>query len=116
MDRIYSLEEISSILQVHIDTVRRYVKRGSLRAAKIGKAYRVQESDLKAFIEARIKFPDQDQTEEKIIKVAYHMPEDQRLLQAEPGRYACPHDHYNMRICKNDNKIYTDRTGGTRPY
>ena len=55
MDRIYSVEEVASILQVHIDTVRRYIKSGALRAAKIGKAYRVQESDLQAFIEARIK-------------------------------------------------------------
>ena len=55
MDRIYSVEEVSEILQVHIDTVRRYIKSGALRAAKIGKAYRVQESDLQAFIEARIK-------------------------------------------------------------
>lgn len=55
MDRIYNLEEVASILQVHIDTVRRYIKSGALRAAKIGKAYRVQERDLQAFIEARIK-------------------------------------------------------------
>ena len=55
MDRIYSVEEVAEILQVHIDTVRRYIKAGALRAAKIGKAYRVQESDLQAFIEARIK-------------------------------------------------------------
>ena len=55
MDRIYSVEEVASILQVHIDTVRRYIKSGALRAAKIGKAYRVQEKDLQAFIESKIK-------------------------------------------------------------
>lgn len=55
MDRIYTVEETAEILQVHIDTVRKYIKSGALRAAKIGKAYRVQESDLQAFIEARIK-------------------------------------------------------------
>ena len=55
MDKLYDLEEVSKILQVHIETVRRYIKSGALRAAKIGKAYRVQEKDLQAFIEARIK-------------------------------------------------------------
>ena len=55
MDKLYDLEEVSKILQVHIETVRRYIKSGALRAAKIGKAYRVQERDLQAFIEARIK-------------------------------------------------------------
>ena len=55
MDRIYSAEEVAEILQVHTDTVRRYLRTGALRAAKIGKAYRVQEKDLQAFIEARIK-------------------------------------------------------------
>ena len=55
MDRIYNLEEVADILQVHVQSVRRYIKSGALRAAKIGKAYRVQEKDLQAFIEARIK-------------------------------------------------------------
>lgn len=55
MDKLYNLEEVSKILQVHIETVRRYIKSGALRAAKIGKAYRIQERDLQAFIEARIK-------------------------------------------------------------
>jgi excisionase family DNA binding protein len=55
MDKLYDLQEVANILQVHIDTVRRYIKSGALRAAKIGKAYRVQERDLQAFIEARIK-------------------------------------------------------------
>lgn len=55
MDKLYDLQEVANILQVHIDTVRRYIKSGALRAAKIGKAYRVQEKDLQAFIESRIK-------------------------------------------------------------
>ena len=55
MDRIYSTEETAEILQLHINTVRRYIKEGALRASKVGKAYRVQEKDLQAFVEARIK-------------------------------------------------------------
>ena len=55
MDRIYNLEEVANILQVHVQSVRRYIKSGARRAAKIGKSYRVQEKDLQAFIEARIK-------------------------------------------------------------
>lgn len=61
MDKLYDLEEVSKILQVHIETVRRYIKSGALRAAKIGKAYRVQERDLQAFIEARIKNAPEEQ-------------------------------------------------------
>lgn len=55
MDNIYSVDETAKILQVSEESIRRYIKSGSLRAAKLGKAYRIQEKDLQAFLESRIK-------------------------------------------------------------
>lgn len=55
MERIYSIEEAAKILQVTEETVRRYARTGKVRAAKLGKQYRITESDLKAFLDAQTK-------------------------------------------------------------
>lgn len=61
MDNIYSVDETAKILQVSEESIRRYIKSGSLRAAKLGKAYRIQEKDLQAFLESRIKKADPEE-------------------------------------------------------
>lgn len=55
MERIYSIEEAAKILQVTEETVRRYARSGKLKAAKMGKFYRITESDLKAFLDVQTK-------------------------------------------------------------
>ncbi|NCN59111.1 hypothetical protein COW99_03815 [Candidatus Roizmanbacteria bacterium CG22_combo_CG10-13_8_21_14_all_38_20] len=46
MQTIYSTAQVSYILQLSRITVRRYIKDGKLRGSKIGRGYRVKESDL----------------------------------------------------------------------
>lgn len=45
----YTLSEAAELLRCHPETVRRYVKSGKLRGAKIGKEYRFSKSDLEEF-------------------------------------------------------------------
>ena len=52
MDKFYSVEEVSKILQVHDNTTRRYIKSGRLKAVKMDRAYRISETDLKAFLDS----------------------------------------------------------------
>lgn len=47
----YSVEQISQILSIHPKTVQRYIREGKLRAAKIGKSWRVSGHDLSVFTE-----------------------------------------------------------------
>ena len=50
--RFYTTEEVSKLLQVDPETVRRYVRQGDLRAVKLGgKFIRIDKADLDAFIE-----------------------------------------------------------------
>jgi len=50
--RFYTTEEVSKLLQVDPETVRRYVRQGDLRAVKLGgKFIRIEKSDLNIFIE-----------------------------------------------------------------
>lgn len=48
----YTTDEIAKLLQVDPETVRRYVRKGNLRAVKLGgKFIRIDKADLDIFIE-----------------------------------------------------------------
>lgn len=50
MEKLYSAEETAEILQIKTDTVRRYIRSGKIRAVKVGKAWRISETDIKVFL------------------------------------------------------------------
>ncbi|MGI5271019.1 helix-turn-helix domain-containing protein [Nonomuraea sp. CA-218870] len=45
----YTVEQAANLLGLHVKTVRAYVRDGRLKAAKIGKQYRIARADLEAF-------------------------------------------------------------------
>lgn len=47
----YTVEQISSMLNIHPKTIQRYIREGKLHAAKIGKGWRISGHDLSTFIE-----------------------------------------------------------------
>ena len=54
-ERFYTVVEIVDLLQVHEQTVRRWLKGGQLRGVLLGRkaGYRVRASDLEAFLAER---------------------------------------------------------------
>ena len=52
-ERWYTVEQIADTLQVHEQTVRRWLREGSLRGRSFGgkTGWRVRESDLRAFLD-----------------------------------------------------------------
>ena len=46
---LYSAEQVGAMLNLHVKTVRRYVRDGRLKAKRIGKEYRITRADLEAF-------------------------------------------------------------------
>ena len=54
IEQYYTPEEIGKLLKVTEQTVRRLAQSGQLKAVHIGKALRVKESDLQAFLDSRI--------------------------------------------------------------
>ena len=48
--KLYTLEELTDMLNVTVYTLRNYVKSGKLKAAKIGGKWRVSEENLKKFV------------------------------------------------------------------
>ncbi|MFE4369929.1 helix-turn-helix domain-containing protein [Streptomyces sp. NPDC056835] len=45
----YSVDQVAELLDLHVRTVRGYVRDGRLRATRIGKQYRIAREDLEAF-------------------------------------------------------------------
>ena len=46
---LYSIERVADLLNLHVKTVRGYVRSGRLKAKRIGKQYRITREDLEAF-------------------------------------------------------------------
>lgn len=49
-NKFYSVDEISTMLSMHVKTIQRYIREGKIKANKIGKAYQVSGHDLSEFI------------------------------------------------------------------
>ena len=47
--QLYSIERVAELLNLHVKTVRGYVRSGRLKAKRIGKQYRITRSDLEEF-------------------------------------------------------------------
>jgi excisionase family DNA binding protein len=46
---LFTVEEVAERLNLHVKTVRRYIRDGRLKAKRIGKEYRVARADFEAF-------------------------------------------------------------------
>jgi excisionase family DNA binding protein len=73
---VYKLQEVAEILGVSVRTLRKYIKRGELRAVKIGRNYLVRPQDLDDFLEVNIVTPLKKSSTELL----------QELLAAEPSK------------------------------
>jgi len=51
--KFYTVDEISTILDMHPKTVQRYMREGKIKATKLGKSWRVSESDFHTFTQSK---------------------------------------------------------------
>src|SRR5207249_6858176 len=49
---ILTVDQVAAYLQLNRLTIYRYIRRGQLRAAKVGKAYRVRKADGDGFLDS----------------------------------------------------------------
>ena len=84
---VYKLKDLVDILGVSVRTLRKYIKRGELRAVKIGRNYLVRPQDLDDFLEANIFTPPkQNSTEllqELIEAIPPKLPDRPKLIAAQ---------------------------------
>ena len=53
-DRIMTPEQVAEMLQLHPFTILHYIKDGRLRAARLGRVYRIRESAVTEFLESQM--------------------------------------------------------------
>ncbi|MFF5970172.1 helix-turn-helix domain-containing protein [Streptomyces sp. NPDC012769] len=49
MQQFYTVEQVADLLDLHVKTVRGYVRDGRLPATRVGRQYRIRREDLDAF-------------------------------------------------------------------
>lgn len=53
--KLYSIPELAKILDLHPKTILRFIHEGKLKARKIGRTWRVNEDDLKAYCHVELQ-------------------------------------------------------------
>jgi excisionase family DNA binding protein len=61
-DELLDVEKVAEELEVHVDTVRKWIREKQLRAIKLGRrgGYRIRRSDLNEFLRKRETIDDDD--------------------------------------------------------
>ncbi len=49
MEKLHSAQEVSEILTLNVQTIQRFIRMGKIKAIKIGRTYRIKESDLESY-------------------------------------------------------------------
>jgi len=57
-EQVYTVEEAAKALKVNPETVKRMLRTGKLGAIKIGRLWRIRESDLQTFLSGDSKLSD----------------------------------------------------------
>lgn len=58
MDKLYTVEEVSKMLNIHPNTIRLWLKNGNLKGLKVGRYWRVKDSQLQEFTKEKEGEPD----------------------------------------------------------
>lgn len=53
-EKFFTTEQVANILQVHPFTILKFIKQGKLKGIKLGRVYRIKESDINMFLEDRM--------------------------------------------------------------
>ena len=67
-EKFFTTEQVANILQVHPFTILKFIKQGKLKGIKLGRVYRIKESDINKFLEDRMTPGATPQKEEKTPK------------------------------------------------
>lgn len=52
-EKYYNINQVAELLDLHHKTIRNFIGDGRLKAAKVGKQWRISEEDLRAFTETK---------------------------------------------------------------
>lgn len=62
-DPLLTVAEVAALMRVSNMTVYRLIKTGDLMAIRVGKNFRIRESDIDRYLDGRAVFPEQGETD-----------------------------------------------------
>jgi excisionase family DNA binding protein len=80
-EKFFTTEQVANILQVHPFTILKFIKEGKLKGIKLGRVYRIMESDIKNFLEERMTKPKKKKPQEEKVNSdqdLYEVPKDKK--------------------------------------
>lgn len=51
--KVYTTVDVAEMLKMDVDTIRKYMQEGKIKAMKLGRVWRVTEEELKKFMESQ---------------------------------------------------------------
>ena len=87
-EKFYTTEQVANILQVHPFTILKFIKQGKLKGIKLGRVYRIKESDVNHFIDERMTKPGKKEKQEKVQEIQIEKSSE------EKSNIQNPSDHY----------------------
>lgn len=96
IEKFLTTEQVANILQVHPFTILKFLKAGKFRGVKLGRVYRIKESDVQAFLESRMTRSARLNEMAEMIQ-----PETQPELHADEDEISSDQNLYTLR--KDDN-------------
>ena len=102
IEKFFTTEQVASILQVHPFTILRFIKEGKLRGVKLGRVYRIKESDVHEFLERRTVGSSASNNASS--KRSHH--EDGQEPQEPPKDHASPYKLDHKKDDKDDEHYY----------
>lgn len=88
-EKILTPDQVAQILQVHPFTVLKFIKQGKLIASKLGRVYRIRESDLEGFLDNTSgKAPKNSDETPNIIKKSKNKNKFPKIQEIDPSSTA----------------------------
>ena len=88
IENFLTTEQVANILQVHPFTILKLLKEGKLKGIKLGRVYRIRESDVQEFLEKRsVDNGKSHNVTPEIIKEEHYRIEKNQKGEAGPAHY-----------------------------
>lgn len=95
-EKFFTTEQVANILQVHPFTILKYIKQGKLKGIKLGRVYRIKESDINQFLEDRMtKSAAKSTPEKELVEDVEEVIEHYDISHTPPGNKDGK-DHYSI--------------------
>lgn len=97
MEQYLTSEQVAKILQVHPFTVLKYLKSGRIEGVKMGRVYRIKESDIEKFLKGISTTPTKQKQPEPELKPKQPKPEKNvHEIKFEDDEKENPKEYYKV--------------------